>query len=50
MINILFGVSDATSEYMAGNISVEGDLTKAMEFNEIIEIGFEQFEEMIQEM
>ena len=47
MIKILFGVSDATSEYMAGSISVDGDLTAAMEFNEIIELGFEQFEDMI---
>ena len=48
MIKILFGETDATSAYMAGEISVEGDLARAMEFNEIIELGMEQFEELVE--
>ena len=48
MIKILFGEIDAASAYMAGDITVEGNLADAMMFNEIIELGFEQFEELIE--
>jgi putative sterol carrier protein len=44
---MLFGEVDATSAYMAGDITVEGNLQDAMSFQEIIELALEAFEEQI---
>jgi putative sterol carrier protein len=44
---MLFGEVDATSAYMAGDITVEGNLQDAMAFQEIIELAMEAFEDMI---
>ncbi|MHA1194928.1 MAG: SCP2 sterol-binding domain-containing protein [Promethearchaeota archaeon] len=43
---MLFGEVDATSAYMAGDITVEGNLQDAMAFQEIIELALEAFEDM----
>ncbi|TXT65483.1 MAG: hypothetical protein BAJALOKI3v1_100054 [Promethearchaeota archaeon] len=45
---LLFGEIDATSAYMAGDITVEGNLQDAMAFQEIIELALEAFEEEIE--
>jgi putative sterol carrier protein len=50
MAKLLFGVTDATSAYMGGDISVDGNLADAMAFNEIIEMGMEIFEELVEEI
>ncbi len=44
---MLFGEVDATSAYMAGDITVEGNLQDAMAFQEIIELALEAFEDMV---
>ncbi|MBN1215375.1 MAG: SCP2 sterol-binding domain-containing protein [Candidatus Lokiarchaeota archaeon] len=49
-IGMLFGEVDATSAYMAGDITVEGNLQDAMAFQEIIELAMEGFEDIIDEM
>lgn len=43
---MLFGEVDATSAYMAGDITVEGNLQDAMKFQEIIELAMESFEDL----
>ena len=43
---MLFGEVDATSAYMAGDITVEGNLQDAMAFQEIIELALEALEAM----
>ncbi|MFO8017593.1 MAG: SCP2 sterol-binding domain-containing protein [Promethearchaeia archaeon] len=47
---MLFGEVDATSAYMAGDITVEGNLQDAMAFQEIIELAMEAFEDLLDEM
>jgi len=47
---MLFGEVDATSAYMAGDITVEGNLQDAMAFQEIIELAMEAFEDLIDEL
>jgi len=47
---ILFGEIDATSAYMAGDITVEGNLADALAFQEIIELSMETFEEEIENL
>ncbi|MHA1106688.1 MAG: SCP2 sterol-binding domain-containing protein [Promethearchaeota archaeon] len=44
---MLFGEVDATSAYMAGDITVEGNLQDAMAFQEIIELALEAFEDLV---
>ena len=44
---MLFGEVDATSAYMAGDITVEGNLQDAMAFQEIIELAMEAFEDLM---
>ena len=44
---MLFGEVDATSAYMAGDITVEGNLQDAMAFQEIIELALEALEDML---
>jgi putative sterol carrier protein len=46
---MLFGEVDATSAYMAGDITVEGNLQDAMFFQEIIELSMEIFEDLMDE-
>ena len=46
---MLFGEVDATSAYMAGDITVEGNLQDAMAFQEIIELAMEAFEDLSEE-
>jgi len=43
---MLTGEVDATSAYMAGDITVEGNLQDAMAFQEILELAMEAFEDM----
>jgi putative sterol carrier protein len=43
---MLYGEVDATSAYMAGDITVEGNLQDAMAFQEIIELAMEAFEDL----
>jgi putative sterol carrier protein len=45
-VGMLFGEVDATSAYMAGDITVEGNLQDAMAFQEIIELAMEAFEDL----
>ena len=47
---MLFGEVDATSAYMAGDITVEGNLQDAMAFQEIIELAMEAFEDLSEDM
>lgn len=47
---ILMGEVDATSAYMAGDITVEGNLQDAMAFQEIIELALEAYEDLIEDM
>ena len=44
---LLLGEVDATSAYMAGDITVEGNLQDAMAFQEIIELALEALEDMM---
>ena len=45
---MLFGEVDATSAYMAGDITVEGNLQDAMAFQEIIELALEAYEDLLE--
>jgi len=45
-VGMLYGEVDATSAYMAGDITVEGNLQDAMAFQEIIELAMEAFEDL----
>ena len=47
---MIFGEVDATSAYMAGDITVEGNLQDAMAFQEIIELALEALEDMFEEI
>ena len=47
---ILMGEVDATSAYMAGDITVEGNLQDAMAFQEIIELALEAYEDLVEEL
>ena len=47
---MLFGEVDATSAYMAGDITVEGNLQDAMAFQEIIELALEALEDMFEDL
>ncbi|MBD3216161.1 MAG: hypothetical protein GF311_26345 [Candidatus Lokiarchaeota archaeon] len=47
---MLYGEVDATSAYMAGDITVEGNLQDAMAFQEIIELAMEAFEDAIEDL
>lgn len=47
---MLFGEVDATSAYMAGDITVEGNLQDAMAFQEIIELALEAYEDLIEDL
>ena len=46
-VGMLTGEVDATSAYMAGEITVEGNLQDAMAFQEILELSMEAFEDMV---
>jgi len=46
---ILMGEVDATSAYMAGDITVEGNLQDAMAFQEIIELALEAYEDLVED-
>ena len=47
---IVMGEVDATSAYMAGDITVEGNLQDAMAFQEIIELSLEAYEDLIEDV
>lgn len=47
---MLFGEVDATSAYMAGDITVEGNLQDAMFFQEIIELSIKIYEDLVDEL
>jgi putative sterol carrier protein len=47
---MLFGEVDATSAYMAGDITVEGNLQDAMAFQEIIELALEALEDKFEDL
>ncbi|MHA1804225.1 MAG: SCP2 sterol-binding domain-containing protein [Promethearchaeota archaeon] len=47
---MLAGEVDATSAYMAGDITVEGNLQDAMAFQEILELAMEAFEDYAEEL
>jgi len=47
---ILLGEVDATSAYMAGDITVEGNLQDAMAFQEIIELALEAYEDLVEDL
>ena len=46
---ILLGETDATSAYMAGEISVEGSLPDALSFQSVTELSMEIFEELTED-
>ena len=43
---MIFGEIDATSAYMAGDITIDGNLQDAMAYQEIIELALEAFEDL----
>ena len=45
-VGMMTGEVDATSAYMAGDITVEGNLQDAMAFQEILELAMEAYEDM----
>jgi len=45
--DMMLGKVDATAEYMAGNISIEGSVADAMSFQGIIELAMEIFQDLI---
>jgi putative sterol carrier protein len=47
---MLIGEVDATSAYMAGDITVEGNLQDAMAFQEILELAMEAFEDYAEDL
>jgi len=47
-VGIVFGEIDITSAYMAGDITVEGNLQDAMAFQEIIELALEVYEDELE--
>ncbi|MFX0104663.1 MAG: SCP2 sterol-binding domain-containing protein [Candidatus Hodarchaeota archaeon] len=47
---IMLGEVDATSAYMAGDITVEGNLQDAMAFQEIIELALEAYEDLVEDL
>jgi len=47
---MIFGEVDATSAYMAGDITVEGNLQDAMAFQEIIELALEALEDKFEDI
>ena len=47
---IVMGEVDATSAYMAGDITVEGNLQDAMAFQEIIELSLEAYEDLVEDL
>ncbi|MFX1322025.1 MAG: SCP2 sterol-binding domain-containing protein [Promethearchaeota archaeon] len=47
---IMMGEVDATSAYMAGDITVEGNLQDAMAFQEIIELALEAYEDLAEDL
>jgi putative sterol carrier protein len=47
---IMMGEVDATSAYMAGDITVEGNLQDAMAFQEIIELALEAYEDLVEDL
>ncbi len=47
---MLAGEVDATSAYMAGDITVEGNLQDAMAFQEILELAMEAFEDYAEDL
>jgi putative sterol carrier protein len=49
-LGMLFGEVDATSAYMAGDITVEGNLQDAMAFQEIIELALEAYEDLAEDL
>ena len=50
LTGIVMGEVDATSAYMAGDITVEGNLQDAMAFQEIIELALEAYEDLIEDL
>ena len=50
LVGILYGEIDMTSAYMAGDITVEGNLQDAMAFQEIIELSLEVVEDNLEEL
>ncbi|HMF33264.1 MAG TPA: SCP2 sterol-binding domain-containing protein [Candidatus Lokiarchaeia archaeon] len=44
---MIIGEVDATAEYMAGNVSIEGNIPDAMSFQGIIELAMEIFKDMV---
>lgn len=49
-VTMLFNEYDPVSAYMAGEIIIEGDLPAAMEFQDIINIAMEMFEDLIKDI
>jgi hypothetical protein len=45
--DMMLGKVDATAEYMAGNMAIEGSVADAMSFQGIIELAMELFQDMI---
>ncbi len=45
-VGLLTGEIDSTSAYMAGDITVEGNLQDAMAFQELIELATEAYEDL----
>ena len=47
---VIFGEVDPTGAYMAGKITIEGNLQDALAFNDLIVDAIEAFEELIEEI
>ncbi|HME53937.1 MAG TPA: SCP2 sterol-binding domain-containing protein [Candidatus Lokiarchaeia archaeon] len=45
--DMVLGKVDATAEYMAGNVSIEGSVADAMSFQGVIELAMEIFQDLI---
>ncbi|HEY0088777.1 MAG TPA: SCP2 sterol-binding domain-containing protein, partial [Candidatus Lokiarchaeia archaeon] len=47
---IIFGDIDPTTAYMAGDITIQGNLQDALAFNDLIIVAIDAFEEIIKDL
>ena len=49
-VGVIFGEVDPTAAYMAGKVTIEGNLQDALAFNDLILDAIEYFEELIEDL
>ncbi len=47
LFDVIIGKLNATSEYLAGNVGIEGNVPDAMAFQSIIQLAMEKYEKMV---